>query len=447
MSENIHYKCPSCDAPIVFDSASGKMNCPYCDTQIDIEAMLHLDEVLKQDNEENLSWENNDDEYIENDDGFLVYHCKFCGGEIIADDTLASTSCPFCENNIIIQSKFAGSLKPKYVIPFAFDKNVAKEKLKTHVSKRFVPKVFQEENHIDEIKGVYVPFWLFDSEVDANIIYQGEKINHYSDAHYNYTAVSVFQLNRHGSLAFSHLPVDGSTQMDNALLESLEPFPMEGLKDFQTAYLAGFLANKYDVDATECIEIANERIRHSTQEVFKQSTSQYVNVRPIHSNIQLKNNSYAYALYPIWLLHTKWNNKKFTFAMNGQTGKMVGNLPMNIKAVVLTFFMLILINSAIVYALASVVDSSGTSWISTSILLGFVFSFMIMMRWIAPLRTATGKSGAREYMKDLQFKQNQDIFLYRHVQRTKKENNPSASSGNAHRNASPTKGFSHTGKH
>ncbi len=354
MSGLLDYKCPNCNASIEFDSQSQQMQCPYCDTTIDVESLQAMDNILNENATENLEWSQDESEYFSSDDtqGMNVYACQSCGGEVVADETTAATKCPFCDNNIVMKNQFSGDLKPDVIIPFMHDKKAAKEALKKHVDKRFVPQVFKDENHIDEIKGVYVPVWLFDSKVHAHYVFHGEIIRTYSDSNYDYTETSVYMLNRSGELAFQNIPVDGSTKMDDDLMESVEPFDVAQTKDFQTAYLSGYLANRYDVDVDECIKRANERIRYSTEEVLRGSTAGYSNVTVQSGNINLSDNSYRYAMYPVWLLNTSWNGQKFAFAMNGQSGKIVGNLPMDKSKAALWMAGLTLINSAVVYAIA-----------------------------------------------------------------------------------------------
>lgn len=354
MNALIDYKCPACNGSIEFDSQTQQMKCPYCDTLIDVESLQKLDSKIDEMPEENMSWNTEDAEYMSEDEtsGLNVYACQSCGGEVVADETTAATRCPFCDNNIVMTNRFAGDLKPNLLIPFQFDKKQAKEALKNHVNKRFVPSVFKEENHIEEIQGVYVPVWLFDSDVDAQIIFNGEIIRTYSDSDYDYTETSVYQLNRSGNVGFSAIPVDGSTKMDDELMESVEPFDLSGTKDFQTAFLSGYLANRYDVDMDQCFKRANERIRYSTEEVFRDSTAGYSNVEVRSSNINLFNNTYKYALYPVWLLNTRWNDQNFAFAMNGQTGKFVGNLPLDKNKYWTWFSAITVISSVLIYAIA-----------------------------------------------------------------------------------------------
>lgn len=115
--------------------------------------------------------------------------------------------------------------------------------------KKLLPKIFKKENHIDEIKGVYVPFWLFDADADADIRYKATRVRTWSDSDYDYTETSYYSIGRSGDIGFDRVPVDGSSKMPDDLMESIEPFKFEDAVDFKTAYLAGYLADKYDVTA------------------------------------------------------------------------------------------------------------------------------------------------------------------------------------------------------
>lgn len=331
MSDLIQYKCPCCGGAIEFNSSAQKMKCPYCDTEFDIGTLKeHQKEVEKEQNaSDDMNWEQADDNCFEEEDsGVNVYVCQSCGGEIICDENTAATICPYCDNPVVMKGKLSGDLKPDYVIPFKLNKAQAKTALKNHLSgKKLLPKVFRSENHIDEIKGVYVPFWLFDADVDADVRFKGEKVKTWSDSKYNYTQISYYDVGRKGQIGFDRVPVDGSSKMPDDLMESIEPFDFSQAVDFETAYLAGYLADRYDVTAEQSIQHANERIRKSTADTFQKTVNGYVTVQPEYTNIQLKKGHTGYALYPVWLLNTTWRGKKYVFAMNGQTGKFVGDLP------------------------------------------------------------------------------------------------------------------------
>ena len=332
MAELQEYKCPSCGGAIEFDSSLQKMKCPFCDTEFEMETLKAYDEGLKSEQSDDMKWETEaGGEWQEGEtEDLRSYVCKSCGGEIVGDTNTAATSCPFCGNPVVMMDQFAGILRPDYVIPFKLDKKAAKEGLIRHLSgKRLLPKVFKNENHIDEIKGIYVPFWLFDADAQVDLRYKATTVRTWSDNDYNYTETSFFAVHRGGTIGFERVPVDGSSKMADDLMESIEPYNFKDAVDFQTAYLAGYLADKYDVTADDSINHANERIKLSSEQAFADTVRGYTSVIPEASSVRLANGKAKYALYPVWLLNTTWNGQQYTFAMNGQTGKFVGDLPVD----------------------------------------------------------------------------------------------------------------------
>ncbi|MBQ9679164.1 MAG: hypothetical protein IJV48_00565 [Ruminococcus sp.] len=324
------YKCPCCSGALAFDSTVQKMKCPFCDTEFEVETLKAYDEDLQNEGTDNLDWDTNAGTQwtVDEATGLRSYVCQSCGGEIVGDENTAATECPFCGNHAIMMQQFSGSLKPDYVIPFKLDKEAAKAQYKKHLMGKFLlPKVFKDENHIDEIKGIYVPFWLFDSNADADIRFRATRTRSWSDSDYNYVQTSYFSIYRAGYIGFDHVPVDGSTRMADDLMESVEPFNFSEAVDFQTAYLSGYFADKYDVTAEDSIGRANERIKNSTEDAFRNTVQGYATVTPEYSSVRLHDGKTKYAFYPVWLLNTTYKDEKFTFAMNGQTGKFVGNLP------------------------------------------------------------------------------------------------------------------------
>ena len=326
------FKCPCCDGAIEFDSSSQKMKCPYCDTEFEVETLKSYGADLNTSGEENMQWDTTPTEQWQEDEttGLRTYVCESCGGEIVGDENMAATACPFCDNPVVMKGQFAGDLKPDLVIPFKLDKKAAKEALQKHyMGKRLLPKAFKDQNHLDEVKGIYVPFWLFETDAEATIRYKATRVRTWSDSNYNYVETQHYHVSRGGSVGFAAVPVDGSTKLEDELMESIEPFNLADAVEFNPAYLAGYLADRYDVDAEQSIGRANERIKRSTADAFASTTQGYTTITPISTSINLQNGSAKYALYPVWLLNTTWNGQKYTFAINGQTGRIAGDLPVD----------------------------------------------------------------------------------------------------------------------
>ena len=324
--------CPACRTELNIAPEEKEITCPTCGAELDAQALQARGAQKEEKQPDCMVWNTHaGGEWGQGEvDSLQVYSCRQCGGEIVADETTGATECPYCGNPVVMSGHFAGAMKPDLVIPFKVDKKAAVEVLRNHYKgKKLLPKVFQDQNHIEQIKGLYVPVWLFDADVDAQVEYEATKSHTWSDGEYDYTETRHYALTRGGGIGFANVPVDGSTKMDDTLMESIEPFDISEAVPFQASYLPGFLADKYDVDAQTSIDRANERIKRSTEDAFRATVTGYETLTTVESNIRLENGRAKYALYPVWILNTRWNGRKFTFAINGQTGRIAGDLPMD----------------------------------------------------------------------------------------------------------------------
>ncbi|MBQ2255025.1 MAG: IBR domain-containing protein [Clostridia bacterium] len=328
-----NFKCPSCDGAIEFNSTVQKMKCPYCDTEFEVADILAYNEATADAPDgDDMQWDSSaGGEWQEGEtEGMRVFTCSSCGGQIVGDENTGATECPFCSNPVVLTGAFRGDLKPDLVIPFKLDKKAAMEALRKHYQgKKLLPPVFKDENRIKEVKGVYVPFWLYSSDAKGYARFKATRVRTWSDSDYNYVETRYYNVVRAGEIGFDFVPVDGSSKMDDALMEAIEPFDLSQAVDFQTAYLAGYFADKYDVDSATGVLRANERIKASTSQALADTVHGYASVHLSDLSVDLKNGTAKYALVPVWLLNTRWKDKNYVFAMNGQTGKMVGDLPMD----------------------------------------------------------------------------------------------------------------------
>ena len=328
MADIQDYKCPNCSAPLVFNSKTQKMTCEFCGSSYTIEELQALGQEEVQDSgdaqfsQEASAKPSGDAEYDATQwqtmdmTGMKGLSCPSCGAEVIVEDSVGALKCPYCDNTMIIKEDFSGMDQPEFVIPFKLDKNDAVKALKEHyLHKPLLPKVFKDENHMEEVKAVYVPFWLFDVEADGDFSYEGTRVSTRSDANFIYKDTSYFHVDRDGHMSFEKIPVDGSLKIDDTMMEAIEPYNYEEMVPFQMSYLSGYIANKHDVDASELKSRIHERMQQST-------------LVPRNQNIRItRQDRVHYALLPVWFLNTKWNGKRYYFAMNGQTGKMIGDLP------------------------------------------------------------------------------------------------------------------------
>lgn len=338
-----NYQCPACTGPLQFSPQTGKVTCDYCGSSYELAEI----EALYKEKDENAAqaaaaaessvggeWDLSglSDDWGEDGTGMKVYNCPSCTAQLICDETTAATSCPYCGNPTVVPGQFTGALKPDFVIPFKQDKDAAVAALKKHYGKRvFLPKAFTEKNHIEKIQGVYVPFWLFDAEAQGSANYQASRSVTFTRGDYRITETSHYFVSREGTLSFERIPVDASSKMPDGHMDSIEPYDYSELKPFSPAYLPGFLADKYDVTVEQSQARADTRCEGTMESELRNTVHGYTTVVPTGQSIRLRRGKVHYALLPVWLLHTKWNGQDFLFAMNGQTGKMAGDLPVDKK--------------------------------------------------------------------------------------------------------------------
>ena len=263
-------------------------------------------------------------------DGMRAYSCPSCGAELICDASTAATSCPYCGNPSVVPGQFSGTLRPDFVIPFKLNKKEAIAALKQHYNKKpFLPKSFSRENHLQEIRGIYVPFWLFDGEAEGDAQYAATRSRTYRSGDQEITETEHYQVYRAGSVTFEKVPVDASSKMPDDHMDSIEPFDYGEIKPFSTAYLPGYLADRYDVTVEQSRERADQRCVSTLTSALRSTVQGYDSCVPTGGSTTLRRGKVHYALLPVWILNTKWDGKEFLFAMNGQTGKLVGDLPMS----------------------------------------------------------------------------------------------------------------------
>ena len=350
-----NYQCPACTGPLHYSAKSGKLACDYCGSSFDVaeiealyarkeaeaaaakqaaDAKAEAAQAAKAEAVEAAAasggWDTSDlsRDWGAEADGLRVYSCPSCGAELICDQSTAATACPYCGNPAIVPGQFSGALRPDYILPFRLSKDDAVQALRAHYKgKPFLPRSFTSANHIEQIQGVYVPFWLFDGGAEGAASYRASNTNVYETGDYEITETRHYHVVRAGSLAFEKIPVDASSKMPDDHMDSIEPFDYAQLRPFSTAYLPGYLADKYDVTIDDSRDRADTRCRETLAQALRDTVTGYGACVTEREDIALRRGKVHYALLPVWMLSTKWNGQDFLFAMNGQTGKLVGDLP------------------------------------------------------------------------------------------------------------------------
>ena len=355
MAEKITvYQCPACTGPLHYDGKIGKLQCDYCGSTYSTEEIEALykkqnESAVKSDQEAQkkaaaaeekaaaeaaaagMSAEAAANGGWGSDAAHMrAYNCTSCGAELICDDTTAATSCPYCGNPTVIPSKFAGVDRPDYLIPFKVDKQQAIQAFKEYYKgRKLLPRSFASDNHIEEIKGVYVPFWMFSGKVDGAADYEARKEERRRAGDEEIVRTEFFDVHREGSMRFDKIPVDASTKMPDDLMDSIEPFDYKELRPFGMEYMPGYLANKYDVSKEESRGRATERATNTFRSALQNTVKGYnsVSVRNHHEKTTPEKTEYG--MLPVWMLSSNWQGQTYLFAMNGQSGKMIGDLPVS----------------------------------------------------------------------------------------------------------------------
>lgn len=350
-----NYQCPACTGPLHYSAKSGKLECDYCGSSFDVaeiealyarkeaeaaaakqaaDAKAEAAQAAKAEAAEAAAasggWDTSDlsRDWGAEADGLRVYSCPSCGAELICDQSTAATACPYCGNPAIVPAQFSGALRPDYILPFRLSKDDAVQALRAHYKgKPFLPRSFTSANHIEQIQGVYVPFWLFDGGAEGAASYRASNTNVFETGDYEITETRHYHVVRAGSLAFEKIPVDASSKMPDDHMDSIEPFDYAQLRPFSTAYLPGYLADKYDVTIDDSRDRADTRCRETLAQALRDTVTGYGACVTEREDIALRRGKVHYALLPVWMLSTKWRGQDFLFAMNGQTGKLVGDLP------------------------------------------------------------------------------------------------------------------------
>ena len=336
----IEYKCPCCGAGLQFRGDSQQLKCDYCDNSFNLETVRAFNDSEAQQTLEEFGWEQEPiAQWSDAEQQDLhMFVCPSCGGEILTEETTAASFCPYCDNPTILPGRLTGGLKPDAIIPFQTSREDAKEAFrKLCKGKPLLPGLFTQEQQIEKITGMYVPFWLYDCHGDFDGNYKATRIRTWSDSNYNYTKTEHFLLRRGAQADFQGIPMDGSSKMDDILMESIEPFDYSQIQDFDMAFLTGYLADKYDVPPEEGKQRIRERVDHAIDAQLQSTFLGYSSVIPTSRRLNIVHSKARYALLPVWILNTRYNGKLYTFAMNGQTGRMTGAFPISPQKCALWF--------------------------------------------------------------------------------------------------------------
>ncbi len=330
VTQVMEYKCPCCNAGLEFSGATQELTCPYCDNSFNLSTVKAYNEAQSAAPTESVTWDDAPQQQWApaEQERLNAFQCPSCGGEILCEDTTAASFCPYCGNPTVMPTRLSGTIKPDSIIPFKKTRIDAENAFKDLCKqKKLLPKAFTSQQQLEKITGLYVPFWLYDCASDFDGTYKATRITTWSDSRYDYTRTSHYLVRRGCTAKFQGIPMDGSSKMDNTFMESIEPYDYEGLKPFTMAYLTGYLADMYDVPSDQGEPRIKERVDAAIHDELQSSLIGYHTVVPTSRNLQVSHSKARYVLLPVWTLTSKYGGQTYTFAMNGQTGKITGSFP------------------------------------------------------------------------------------------------------------------------
>lgn len=317
--------------------------------------------------------------------------------------------------------QLSGDFSPDLVIPFKLGRDDVTAALKEHYKgKILLPKSFVTGNHIDEVQGVYVPFWLYGARVDGEVYFDATNETVTEESDRTVTTTDHYDAYRKGNISFKRVPVDGSSKMPDGHMDAIEPFDYDALRPFSVAYMPGYIANRYDEDCETCKARAERRMEESTISALRETVvDEYDDATVESKQLDYTWEDSDYALFPVWMLSTSWNGKSYLFAMNGQTGRMVGELPCSKPKLAIAsvlFFVIGFILSQILFMGEYAFDPDYLTFDIEGILINVIAPLIIVIigdvLLVGQLKTANEATHADEYCGELDLTEKHDTFSH-----------------------------------
>lgn len=301
------FKCVNCGGNTIYDPEKATLFCPYCDGV-------------------NCGEEKYDHAQME--------ICPNCGGEVVVKEHSSAVKCAYCDHSIILDERVEDRYLPYRMIPFKLGREKVKELLKNKFKKAiFTPTDFLSEAQLKKMQGEYVPFWMYDYHTDARLNATGIKVRVWVAGNTEYTEKSFFQVRREMNISYEDIPADASIAMPDSIMDLMEPYDYKALVPFSKKYLSGFLGEKYNMDAEAIESRAHMKMEKSAEQKLRSTVSGYSSVTDQTKIINVLSHQHKYDLLPVWKYDYAYKGQIYPFYINGQTGKIVGKLPVSVPKV------------------------------------------------------------------------------------------------------------------
>ena len=322
MDSTITYKCLNCGAGLLFDAEKQSFVCEFCLSSFAEEELAgtDADEKSKKREAENAEFNEHLNEYC----------CSSCGAAVVMDKDTAADFCYYCHNPIVIADRVTGTLKPDKIVPFRFDKAEAKATFLRYAKKKwFVPNDYFSPEQSDKIQGVYYPFWVTDADSYSSLDATATKVRSWRSGDYRYTETSRYKIRRVGDIHFEDISTSAISTEDKAMLEGILPYSLNEHVEFKMPYLQGYIAKKRDLDRDSLSGEVRQKMSGYADTLLRSTVNGYTTVHTDAIDLNIRTSRWDYTLMPIWILTYQRKGKNFTYAMNGSTGKIYGELPIS----------------------------------------------------------------------------------------------------------------------
>jgi len=418
------YNCPCCGAPLNYNGASGKLECASCANSYDTEDLAVYNEA---DAGEGINFERPEGSFSAEEAGHIqAYKCSGCGAELVTDDTTTATECPYCGSPVVLPDRIENGVRPEKVVPFVVEKEEARKMFEGYFKgKALIPNIFLNgRNRIAEMRKLYVPYWLFDCSARANMVFEAEKQRVERRGEWEFTHTDHYLARRNGGMSFADIPVDGIEKLDNAITESLEPYNIDAAVPFSPAVLAGAMADNADAAADKCEERAVERVRNSVRDAMRSTVTGYTSVSERSCSISTENGKATPVLMPAWIITTEKEGKTYTFAINGQTGKLTCDVPADKKKSFIWGAGVFAVAFAIISVIMYFADMLASGTLLVGGVVSLVISLIVLSVLKGQLKQAVSRYSAGDYMCEGSFglTLKHDSFLYTKTTKRRIEN-------------------------
>ncbi|MGH1646686.1 TFIIB-type zinc ribbon-containing protein [Enterococcus gilvus] len=332
MADVITHHCPNCGGPLTFNPSDQKFHCDYC---LSIFTVEDIEKFEANEGVQTIDGQTSTASIEEANTGDMdLFLCPSCGAQIVTDHTTAATYCYFCHNPVVLSGRLTGEFLPNKVLPFTIDREKAvTDFLAWTQKKRFIPKDFFNKEQIEKMTGVYFPYWVVDAETAGNLTGKVTSLRVWIVGDLEYTETKIYQIFRKGTAKIQHLTKNAlKKNIQQKMVEGVQPFPIDQAVDFHTEYLSGFQAEKRDIEIKDISDQIEHELGEYTEDLLRDTVSGYTTFTASSHSVDVEKQDNHYMLLPVWLVTYQDASKKtYYYAMNGQTGKVSGILPISNK--------------------------------------------------------------------------------------------------------------------